>query len=181
MSTQTNPSVQNMRLTATHFNEKEFQLQRKNHFEVSFKRNEFIDENLKFMLVSFPLPKETTESSDISYFNQTIKVAGKTSFDTTTMVLRDAISYDTEMKFLSWRKKVYDPKTGRMGLASEYKSEAIVTEYTPNGDEYRSWHIIGCWPSGIDYGELTYDDGGEKQLSVTICYDFAYRDTAEEE
>jgi len=185
MSTQVNSSADKMRLTATHFNTKEFQLQRKNHFDIQFGANAdhevFINSQMKFMLVSFPLPKETTESSDVSYFNQTIKVAGKTTFDTTTVVLRDAIDYDTEMKFLQWRKRVYDPKTGKMGLAADYKCEAIVHEYTPNGEEYRTWHLIGCWPSGIDYGEMTYEDGGEKQLSVTLCYDFAYRDTAEEE
>lgn len=167
-------------LTATRFNTKKFQLQRKNHFEVQFvmtEENDFqIDPDLRFMLVSFPLPKETTESSDVSYFNQTIKTAGKTTFDTTTMVLRDAIEYDTEKNFLEWRKRVYDPETGKMGLAAEYKCNAKVFEYTPNGEEYRSWTLIGCWPSGIDYGEMTYDDGGEKQLSVTICYDYAYRD-----
>ena len=168
-----------MVLTATRFNTKQFQLQRKNHFEVQFIKNDetgfTIDDNLRFMLVSFPLPKETTESSDISYFNQTIKTAGKTSFDSATMVLRDAISYDTEQKFLEWRKKVYDPEKGTMGLAAEYKLNAIVYEYTPNGEQYRQWKLIGCWPSSIDWGELTYEDGGEKQLSVTITYDYGYR------
>lgn len=164
-------------LTATRFNLAEYQLQRKNHFEVQFSSNSGIDENLKFMVVSFPLPKETTESSDINYFNTTIKVAGKTTFDNTTMVLRDAISYDTEQKFLAWRKKVYDPKEGTMGIAEDYKHDAVVTEWTPDkSTKSRSWRLVGCWPSGIDYGELTYDDGGEKQVSVTICYDYAFRE-----
>lgn len=179
MATKNTTAVNYDDLRATRFNTKQFQLQRKNHFEVQFGKNangeSFIDDNLRFMLVSFPLPKETTEASDINYFNQTIKVAGRTTFDTSTMVLRDAIDYDTEKKFLNWRKRVYDPEKGTMGLAAEYKHEAIVYEYTPNKEEYRKWKIVGCWPSGIDYGELTYEDGGEKQLSVTLCYDFAYR------
>ena len=112
-----NPTpVDTKELTATRFNTKQFQLQRKNHFEIQFGKNSngtsFIDSDLRFMLASFPLPKETTESSDINYFNQTIKVAGKTTFDTSTMVLRDAIEYDTELKFLNWRKQVYDPEKG---------------------------------------------------------------------
>ena len=52
-------------LTATRFHTKKYQLQRKNHFEVQFvmtEENDFtIDPDLRFMLVSFPLPKETTE------------------------------------------------------------------------------------------------------------------------
>lgn len=171
---ETNYTSAGKELTATRFNTKKFQLQRKNHFEVQFD-SDFIDSELRFMLVSFPLPKETTEASDISYFNQTIKVAGKTTFDNTTMVLRDAIEYDTEQKFLNWRKKVYDPENGTMGLAADYKCDATVYEYTPNKESYRTWRIIGCWPSSIDYGEMTYDDGGEKQLTVGITYDYAYR------
>ena len=163
-------------LTATQFNTKKFQLQRKNHFEVQFD-NDLFDNEFRFMLVSFPLPKETTESSDINYFNQTIKVAGKTTFDTTTMVLRDAVDYDTEERFIEWRKKVYDPENGTMGIAEDYKCDAIVYEYTPNKEEFRKWKVIGCWPSGIDFGELTYDDGGEKQISVTLAYDYAFRVT----
>ena len=68
-------------LTATRFNHKEFQLQRRNHFEVQFNSGTGLDSDFKFMVVSFPLPKETTESSDINYFNTTVKVAGKTTFD----------------------------------------------------------------------------------------------------
>ena len=164
-------------LTATRFNQRKYQLQRKNHFEVFFGSNKTIsiDPELKFMVVSFPLPKETTEASDVNYFNQTIKTAGKTTFDTTSMVLRDTIDYDTELQFLNWRKQVYDPETGRMGLAADYKINAVVIEYTPNGEQYRKWELVGCWPSGIEYGELTYEDGGEKQLTVGITYDFAYR------
>lgn len=163
-------------LTATRFNHKEFQLQRKNHFEVQFNSGTGLDSNFKYMVVSFPLPKETTESSDINYFNTTVKVAGKTTFDNTTMVIRDAIDYDSETKFLEWRKRVYDPKTGKMGIAEDYKYDAVVTEWTPNKTGTgRKWKLVGCWPSSIDYGDMSYDDGGEKQISIGITYDFAYR------
>lgn len=182
---QINPNAKTMQtdgsLLATRFNTREFQLQRKNHFEIYFGRNENatnpvkIDENLRFMVVNFPLPKETTESNDVNYFNQTIKTAGRTTFETSNLVLRDAIDYDTEKQFLNWRNKVYNPKTGIMGIAEDYKIPATVIEYTPNGEQMREWHLEGCWPSGVEYGELTYEDGGEKQISVTITYDFAYR------
>ena len=128
------------------------------------------------MLKSFPLPKETTEAQDINYFNQTIKVAGKTTFESFTMVLRDSIGFDVERKFLDWRNRVYDPRTGRMGLAAMYKLDAMVYEFTPNRDYYRAWKCEGCFPSGVDYGDMDYDDGGEKQIQVTLSVDRAYRD-----
>lgn len=174
------PGNSDAELQATRFNFAKFQLQRKNHFQVQFLESPYdktlkIDPELRFMLKSFPLPKETTEAQDINYFNQTIKVAGKTTFENFTMVLRDSIGFDVEQKFLNWRNRVYDPRTGRMGLAATYKLDAIVYEFTPNRDYYRSWKCEGCFPSGVDYGDMDYDDGGEKQIQVTLSVDRAYR------
>lgn len=175
------PDNKDSELQATRFNFAKYQLQRKNHFQVQFLPSRYdptlsIDPELRFMLKSFPLPKETTETNDINYFNQTIKVAGKTTFDNFTMVLRDSIGFDVEQKFLNWRNRVYDPRSGRMGLAAMYKLDAMVYEFTPNREYYRAWKCEGCFPSGVDYGDMDYDDGGEKQISVTISVDRAYRD-----
>ena len=175
------PNNRDAELQATRFNFAKFQLQRKNHFQIQFLPSRYdktlhIDSELRFMVKSFPLPKETTEAQDINYFNQTIKVAGKTTFENFTMVLRDSIGFDVEQKFLNWRNRVYDPRTGRMGLAAMYKLDAIVYEFTPNRDYYRAWKCEGCFPSGVDYGDMDYDDGGEKQVSVTLSVDRAYRD-----
>lgn len=178
---QATPNNTDAELQATRFNFAKFQLQRKNHFQVQFLPSPYdstlsIDPELRFMLKSFPLPKETTEAQDINYFNQTIKVAGKTTFEAFTMVLRDTIGFDVERKFLDWRNRVYDPRTGRMGLAAMYKLDAMVYEFTPNRDYYRAWKCEGCFPSGVDYGDMDYDDGGEKQIQVTLSVDRAYRD-----
>ena len=178
---QATPDNKDAELQATRFNFAKFQLQRKNHFQVQFLPSKYdpslsIDPELRFMLKSFPLPKETTEAQDINYFNQTIKVAGKTTFESFTMVLRDSIGFDVERKFLDWRNRVYDPRTGRMGLAAMYKLDAMVYEFTPNRDYYRAWKCEGCFPSGVDYGDMDYDDGGEKQIQVTLSVDRAYRD-----
>lgn len=175
------PNNRDAELQATRFNFAKFQLQRKNHFQIQFLPSRYdstleIDSELRFMVKNFPLPKETTETNDINYFNQTIKVAGKTTFENFTMVLRDSIGFDVEQKFLNWRNRVYDPRTGRMGLAAMYKLDAIVYEFTPNRDYYRAWKCEGCFPSGVDYGDMDYDDGGEKQVSVTLSVDRAYRD-----
>ena len=175
------PNNRDAELQATRFNFAKVQLQRKNHFQIQFLPSRYdktlnIDSELRFMVKSFPLPKETTEAQDINYFNQTIKVAGKTTFENFTMVLRDSIGFDVEQKFLNWRNRVYDPRTGRMGLAAMYKLDAIVYEFTPNRDYYRAWKCEGCFPSGVDYGDMDYDDGGEKQVSVTLSVDRAYRD-----
>ena len=161
-------------ITATHFNERKYQIQRKNHFSIQF-NSTFIESGLEFLVVSFPLPKETTDYFKANYWNDSVNLPGKTSFETSQLVLRDAINYDTEKAFMKWRLRVYNPKTGKVGYAEDFKCEASVKEYSPSGDVIREWTLVGCWPSAVEYGELTYEDAGEKQLSVTIMYDKAYR------
>ena len=161
-------------ITATYFNERKYQVQRKNHFSITFNKD-FIDEGLELLVVSFPLPKETTDTFKANYWNDSVNLPGKTNFETSQLVIRDAINYDTEKKFLGWRLRVYNPKTGKVGYAEDFKSNAIVKEYSPSGDVVRTWQLIGCWPSSVEYGDLSYEESGEKQISVTIMYDKAYR------
>ena len=161
-------------ITATYFNKREYQIQRKNHFSIQF-NEDFVDKGLELLVVSFPLPKETTDTFKANYWNDSVNLPGKTNFETSQLVIRDAINYDTEKIFLGWRLRVYNPKSGKVGYAEDFKSNATVKEYSPSGDVIREWYLEGCWPSSVEYGELTYEDAGEKQISVTIMYDKAYR------
>jgi len=166
-------------ITATRFNQREYQIQRKNHFEVTFD-TKVIDSGISFLLTSFDLPKEQTDSFKANYWNDSVNLAGKTNYETTQMVIKDAINYDTEKQFLQWRLRVFNPKTGKVGYAEDYKCNAKVKEYSPSGDIIREWTIIGCWPSSVDYGSLTYAEDGEKTITVTITYDKGYRSDIDE-
>lgn len=161
-------------ITATRFNLRKYQVQRKNHFEVKF-NGEYIDEDLSFLVTSFSLPKETTDTFKANYFNDSVNLTGKTNYSEAQLVIKDAINYDTEKQFLKWRLRVFNPQTGKVGYAEDFKCNATVSEFSPSGDVVREWTLIGCFPSAVEYGDLTYEDAGEKSISVTIMYDKGYR------
>lgn len=167
------------RFTGTHFNTREYQIQRKNHFEIQFENTSEsivdLDPDLTYLVSSWTLPKDETESFDAPYFNQRIKLPGLTSYSDGTLVIKDSVEKDTEKFFQDWRKLVYDPETGRAGYVATFKVDAIVTEFSPDGKKSREWKLVGCWPSAIDYGDLDMADGGEKSINVTFKYDYAYR------
>ena len=48
-------------ITATRFNQREFQIQRKNHFEITFDSS-MVNSGLSFLVTSFALPKESTDT-----------------------------------------------------------------------------------------------------------------------
>ena len=174
-----------VKLQATYFNQREYQLQGKNHFEVQFGVNKngaddgkgLWTDDLTLLVKSFPLPSESTEVVPIDHFNQQIKLAGKTTFDGGSLVIHDAITpdKDVELMFRQWRNMVYNASQGTVGYAADYKTDGIVTEYSPNGETYRQWYLVGCWPNQVNYGELDYETGGYKDITATITYDWAYR------
>lgn len=161
-------------ITATRFNTREFQIQRKNHYEVTFDGS-YVDPKLSLLVTSFRLPNEQTETFKSNYWNDSVNQTGRTSFSEGNLIIKDAINFDTEKAFLGWRLRVYNPKTGKVGYAEDYKCNATVKEYSPDGSIIREWTLIGCFPSSVEYGDLSYDDAGEKQISVTIMYDKGYR------
>ena len=79
--------------------------------------------------------------------------------------------------YISYNNKVYNVETAEMGYAADFKRDMTVIEYDPNGTTGRKWLLKGCWPASIDNGELNYEDFGEKQLTIGIKYDKAYRIT----
>lgn len=170
-------------IQATYFNQRDYQLQGRNHFEVQFNEGdnkEVWDESLTLLVKSFPLPKETTEVNTLDHFNQQIKLAGKTTFSGGELVIHDAIDKDVEILFRKWRNRVYNASKGTVGYAADYKSNGTIVEYSPNGETGRKWRLVGCWPSEVNYGDLDYETGGYKDITCTIVYDWAYRDDTDD-
>lgn len=168
------------KIQATYFNEREFQIQGKNHFEVVFDSTVWSND-LTLLVKSFPLPKEQTEVQTIDHFNQQIKLAGKTTFSGGELVIHDAIDKDIEIQFRKWRNLVYNASKGTVGYANDYKRGGTITEYKPNGEGGRIWKLVGCWPSEVNYGDLDYETGGYKSVTATITYDWAYRKDDEDD
>ena len=123
-------------ITAAHLNQRDFQFQHKNHFEVQFALDEVLantgltwDSNTSLLVKSFPLPKKSTEVVRTAYFNQEVKSAGKTTYDGGNLTIHDALGYDIEKVLSAWSNKVHNPKTGKSGYIADYKANGTVTEY----------------------------------------------------
>lgn len=128
-------------------------------------------EDLTFLVQSCSLPDSSNSAVAVPYGNSTAYVAGKREYNTNTFTFMDAIKADIEGQLLQWQSSVYNPTNGKMGWVDEYKRTITVTEYGPNGSRERSWKFLGCWPESINYGSLTHESAGLKNISVTMRYD----------
>lgn len=167
-----------------------YQPQMTNHFEVNILLRsdltgdttnvEGIQKIRKYLNLSttdFSLPEITTSPVDIPFGNTKIHIAGGTEFGgASSMTCVDYIGADIQRILYNWQMLVTNPETGQQGWAYNYKTDATVLQYAPDGSCINSWVLRGVWPSGINYGSSLSKDGADvSKVEVTLSYDIAYR------
>ena len=154
-----------------HLSSKKYQPQMTNHFEVQI---EGLGEDFTLTVSTCNLPEVSNPAVEIPFGNSKVKVAGQAEYSGGDIEVTDTIGADTENIINSWRLEVYDPETDKMGWAEDYKREAVVTQYGPDGTSERVWKLEGVWPETVSYGSLDYSSSDAKKISMTLAYDRAY-------
>jgi hypothetical protein len=131
------------------------------------------ERELPLAVQTFPLPKETTNVLEAGHLNETRKYAGKTTFEDLTVVFRDYVDEPVARALAAWRRLVYNPATGLMGLAREYKRRGSAMLFGPNGQYDREYKLIGCWPSAFDPGDMDHESDEQVLINITITIDKA--------
>lgn len=123
------------------------------------------------------LPTVSNDPIELDYGNSNVKVAGKATVDDISVAVKDFIEPNVEGVLWKWRCKVYDPATGKVGWAKNYKKSAMIVEYGPNGECERKWVVDGVWPTSLDLGDMDYSSGDKKQITMNLSVDNAYLET----
>lgn len=113
--------------------------------------------------------------------NSQMHFAGKAEFDDGQITVHDYIGAHTKEILLAWQRRAYNVQTEKVGLASDYKRDCYLLEYTPDYQLVRTWILRGCWVSKISEGNYDHDTAENKTLDVIIVYDKAYIDTSDAE
>lgn len=160
-------------LGASHLAGAGWELQRRNNFEFSMAGIGDSERLLTLSVVSCALPTESNEVITVNYGNTNIKIAGPFNTEGGNLVLRDFLQKDMEKVIDDWRAQVYNKTTDGIGFAANYKRQARVIQYAPDGTYERTWKIEGVWPSQVTYGDMSNTDGNPKEVQVTLQYDKA--------
>lgn len=129
------------------------------------------DDVITLALSNFALPKVTNNPIEVGYLNETRKFAGRPVFDDLSVVCKDYINVPVARTLQGWRSQVYDPVSGRIGMAAQYKKTAVIKLYGPNGGFDREYTLHGCWPQGLDLGEIDMNGDDIVQITMTMTYD----------
>lgn len=136
-------------------------------------------EVLRISVNSSFVPHFQTNAIELKRGNNTMKFAGVPTFSNGQIKLDDFIGAGTKDILLAWQRKVYDVRTEKVGLASDYKLPAFLTEYTPDYQVVRTWRLEGCWISALSEDDYSHDNSDKHGISCTIEYDKAYIDVSD--
>ncbi len=143
-------------------------------------------EKLILCTKSVKIPPPTITKQTIKFYNDSVNYAG--ALDTAgdmQIGFRDYLDIDTISVLSAWFKQVYNPETGGIGWASQYKKTAevfLLPPGTPTAGgvsaaafRNRVWKLQGVWPSALDYPELSMDGAGEQVVvTMTLAVDRAF-------
>lgn len=160
-------------LGASHLASAGWELQRRNNFEISISGVGESERLLTLAVVSGSLPSESNNPISVQYGNSEVKVAGTYTIQSGTLVVRDFLQKDTEALIEEWRSLVYNKETDAVGFAANYKKQARVVQFAPDGSYERTWKIEGVWPSSVSYGDVGQTDNSIKEINITLEYDKA--------
>lgn len=131
---------------------------------------------LKLSIDSFSLPQHTVGTITINRANEKIKFAGQIqNGGSGTIQINDWIGADSVRWVQCWDNKCYNIRTGKAGLAKDYKINGTIYQYAPDGTVSRTYKLIGCWIHNVVYGQsVTYGSDSANKVSFTLEYDKGY-------
>jgi hypothetical protein len=72
---------------------------------------------------------------------------------------------------MEWIRTCYESVSGRAGYADFYKRDIQLKMLDPVGTVVELWDVKGAFCTEVNFGELTYEDGGPGEISLTIRAD----------
>lgn len=116
-------------------------------------------------------PTIATEETEIPFINSRRYIAGKTTFNTISVTLHDPIAPSGAQQVMEWVRTMYESVSGRAGYADFYKRDIQLKLLDPIGTVVELWDIKGAFATEVNFGEVTYEDGGPLEISMTLRYD----------
>lgn len=124
-----------------------------------------------FALESMSLPTKMVSEIELNFLNTRRYVAGRASFESIPVIVKDTVNGSTAAEIDAWHRSVFDPVTGGIGLAGNYKKNATIMLFSPEGSVERSWTLEGCFPTAVNFGSLTYDSDDVVRIDMQLRYD----------
>ena len=98
-------------------------------------------------------------------------MAGLATFETLALTLHDPIAPSGAQQVMEWVRTHFESVSGRSGYADFYKRDCQLKLVDPVGTVIELWDIKGCFLTNAGFGDVSYEDGGMMEISLTLRFD----------
>lgn len=129
--------------------------------------------------ITITRPKITKEKITLHRYNSVAYVAGKHSWEPSTLVLQDDVLgtattvVQAQLQKQQWLIGAEGQWLAAAGEGSLYKFVTYLDMLDGNDQVTEKWTMEGCWLENVDYGELDYSSGEPVQITLQVSYDHA--------
>lgn len=133
-------------------------------------------------VVNIKRPQVTFEPITLDVYNSKAYLAGKPTWETVTVNLRDdASGMVTQMVGEQLQKQFDFMQQASAASGSDYKFQLTYDMLDGgNGADapvvLETWYLYGCFLTTVDYGEMNYATNEAAEIALTVRYDNALQD-----
>jgi len=131
------------------------------------------DFKVPFMVRAAGIPGSTLGSYEVPYFGRNIKYAGDRTFEDWTVTCINDEDFIVRNGMEAWMNAINTHDSNLRALPQDYKSNAIITQYSKDGEAIRSYVFEGMYPTTVDQIEMDWGTVDTvEEFGVTFQYDF---------
>ena len=124
-----------------------------------------------FLMKTAARPSMAIAEQEIPFINATRYIAGRLTFNTRDVTLYDPLAPSGAQQVMEWVRTHFESVSGRSGYADFYKRDCQLKLVDPVGTVIELWDIKGCFLTSAGFGDVSYEDGGMMEISLSLRFD----------
>ncbi len=127
-----------------------------------------------YLIKASAKPSMTNGEVVLDHINVKRKVKGKSSWNTISITMYDAIVPSAAQSVMSWVRLHHESATGRDGYSSQYKKDITLQQLSGIGEIIEEWQLKGCYLQDVNFGTLDWSAEDVVTIEATLNYDWAF-------
>lgn len=130
------------------------------------------DIKVPFMVKTAGLPASNLGFYEVPYFGRFVKYAGDRTFEPWTVTVINDEDFAIRNAMEAWSNAINSHDSNTRALPQNYKSNAIITQFSKNGTALRTYIFEGIYPESIEGITMSWEAVNQiEEFNVTFQYD----------
>jgi len=130
------------------------------------------DAKIPFMVRAAGIPASNVGSYELPYFGRTVKYAGDRTFEDWSVTVINDEDFAIRNAMEAWMNAINSHDSNTRALPQDYKSNALVTQFSKDGSPLRTYVFEGIYPIALDVIALDWSTQDSiEEFGITFQYD----------